>query len=155
MITTYEGQVPSGLVISPHVQYLLTAPAPHLVWWLAVHSPSVAAVGGLKVSLHSGRTGRDILGESVVIEDLSVAPSHQRLGIGTALIQTAEIWISSRPDYAQTISLGVESDNTIAIALYNKMGYTTVARAGIPITFPDGNGHPCNVMSKRLNATAM
>jgi hypothetical protein len=32
------------------------------------------------------------------------------------------------------------------------MGYTVAARAGIPITFPGGDGHPCQIMVKRLDA---
>ncbi len=151
-ITRHEGQAPSGLAVSPYVQYLLTAPAAHLVWWLALRSSDSVAVGGLKLNLCSGPTGRDVVGESVVIEDLSVDPKHQRLGIATALMQATESWVRSQPDRAQTIGLGVETNNSIAIALYNKMGYTVAARAGIPITFPGGNGHPCHIMFKRLNA---
>ena len=150
-ITRYGGQVPSGLLVSPYVQYLLTAPAAHLVWWLALRASDSVAVGGLKLTLRSGLTGRDLIGESVVIGDLSVDPKHQRLGIATALIQATESWVSSQPDRAQTISLGVETSNCIAIAVYSKMGYTIAARAGIPITFPGGDGRSCHLMFKRLN----
>jgi hypothetical protein len=96
-----------GPVVSPYVQYLLVAPARHLVWWLAVRDADGSAVGGLRLNLHTGRTGRDVVGESVV-------------------------------------------DNSAAIALYDKLGYTVALRSGTPITFRGGNGRRCQVMFKRV-----
>ena len=42
-IVRYEGEASLGRAVSPVVAYMLTPPAPHLVWWLAVHSGSDTA----------------------------------------------------------------------------------------------------------------
>lgn len=153
-IARYEADVPAGLVVSPYVRYLLAPPAQHRVWWLATHLATHAAVGGLRLSTRSGATGRDVFGESVCIEELSVDPSYQRTGVATALMRAAEAWLAGRPDLAQTVSLGVETDNAIAIRLYTKLGYAVAARDGNPIVFRGGNGRPCHVMFKRLDRPA-
>lgn len=109
-----EASVAAGVTALPHVEYMLTPPAQHRIWWLAMDVAISTAVGGLRLSKHGGRTGRDVIGESVIVEELSVAPSHQRTGVGTALLLVAETWLAGRNDLAQTLSLGVEIDNMIA-----------------------------------------
>jgi GNAT superfamily N-acetyltransferase len=150
-ITTYEASVPAGVTALPHVEYMLTPPAQHRVWWLAADVAISTAVGGLRLSKRGGRTGRDVIGKSVIVEELSVAPSHQRTSVGTALLLAAEAWLASRTDLAQTLSLGVEIDNMIAKHLYTKLGYAVAARDSDPIVSPGSNGRPCHVMYKRLS----
>ncbi|MFC7483546.1 GNAT family N-acetyltransferase [Luedemannella flava] len=123
---------------------------PHLVWFLAVHTPAATATGGLRLSRRGGPTGRDVIGESATVQQLSVDPAHQRAGVGTALMRAAEGWLRDRPNLPRTISLGVETTNAAAIALYSRLGYVVTSRDGVPITFVSGDNHLCQVMVKRL-----
>ena len=52
---------------------------------------------------------------------LYVFPEHRRKGIGTALMQHAEIWAKERGD--MQIALKVFQTNTPALNLYNQLGY--------------------------------
>jgi len=149
-ITRYAGGVPADVVVSPYVAHLLGDPAPHRVWWLAVHTSTGVAIGGLRLSTRPGKTGRDVIGDAVSIEELSVDPAAQRTGVGTALLVTAESWLRGRPDLPQTLDLGVAVDNAPALALYRKLGYAVVERDGVPIVFAGADGRPCHVMAKRL-----
>jgi GNAT superfamily N-acetyltransferase len=146
----YEAGVPSGLAVSPYVRYLLSSAGRHRMWWLAIHSATSTAVGGLRLSTRAGPTGRDVIGDSVAVEELSVDPSHQRVGLATALLDAVHRWLAGRSDLTQTVGLGVETDNHPAIALYAKLGYVVAVRDGSPIVFRGGNDRPCHVMFRRL-----
>lgn len=150
VITRYEGEVTAGRAVSPVVDYMFEPPAAHLVWWLAVRVDSDTVVGGLRLNQHSGVTGRDVFGDSVVIDDVSVDPAHQRRGVATALMRAAEAWLAEQPDLPRVISLGVETDNAPAIALYHRCGYVVLERDGEPVVITGGSGRPCHVMYKRL-----
>jgi ribosomal protein S18 acetylase RimI-like enzyme len=50
-----------------------------------------------------------------------IAPAHRRQGLGRRLLLQAEEWAQGRGDYALGLQVFVE--NSIAQALYQKMGY--------------------------------
>jgi ribosomal protein S18 acetylase RimI-like enzyme len=54
---------------------------------------------------------------------LSVLPSLQRLGIGTALMRAAESLIATAPRSATVIEVGVDEWNLDAAKLYRRLGY--------------------------------
>ena len=77
------------------------------------------------VRLDSGAaTGRAVLsGDWVLVEGLVVDPGHRRRGLATALLADLLDWGASRG--ATTAMLHVETDNTGAIALYERHGFVT------------------------------
>jgi ribosomal protein S18 acetylase RimI-like enzyme len=64
--------------------------------------------------------GAGIAWNSGFIRDLAVAPGHQRLGLGTALLNNICRAFHGRGGHA--VELKVEADNGAAIALYESMG---------------------------------
>ena len=83
-------------------------------------SPTAATV-----RLDSGAaTGRAVLsGDWVLVEGLVVDPGHRRRGLATAVLADLLDWGASRG--ATTAMLHVETDNTGAIALYERHGFVT------------------------------
>lgn len=152
VLTRYEGQVTDGRSVSPVVECLLQPPGPHLVWWLVVHRDSDTVIGGLRLNRHSGVTGRDVFGDSAVIDGVSVDPGHLRRGVATALMRAVEAWLVDRPYLPRVISLGVEVDNAPAVALYRRCGYVVRERDGEPVVITGGNGPPCHVMYRHIAA---
>ena len=77
------------------------------------------------VRLDSGAaTGRAVLsGDWVLVEGLVVDPGHRRRGLATAVLADLLDWGASRG--ATTAMLHVETDNTGAIALYERHGFVT------------------------------
>lgn len=59
------------------------------------------------------------------IQDLIVHPSHQRKGIGTALMQAM---LQAFPDVNQTVLMTDDTENTVAF--YEKAGFMNVKKAG-------------------------
>ncbi len=55
-----------------------------------------------------------------------VAPEHRRQGLASYLLEQAEAWARQRGDHR--IGLQVMAQNTAAIALYRKLGYTTISQ---------------------------
>lgn len=55
-----------------------------------------------------------------------VAPDHRRRGLASYLLDQAEAWAKQRGDHQ--IGLQVMAQNTAAIALYRKRGYTTISQ---------------------------
>lgn len=55
-----------------------------------------------------------------------VAPEHRRRGLASYLLEQAEAWAKQRGD--RQIGLQVMAQNTAAIALYHKRGYTTISQ---------------------------
>jgi ribosomal protein S18 acetylase RimI-like enzyme len=55
-----------------------------------------------------------------------VAPDHRRRGLASYLLDQAEAWAKQRGD--RQIGLQVMAQNTAAIALYHKRGYTTISQ---------------------------
>jgi ribosomal protein S18 acetylase RimI-like enzyme len=87
-------------------------------------------IGALRLNPGGGPTGRDIIGATVVVEELSVDPAHQRAGVGTGLMNAAESWVRARPDLPQRLSLGVDPGNLGAIRLYQRLGYAVAIDNG-------------------------
>ncbi len=102
------------------------------------------SAGTLRLVTTSGRHGREVIGESVTIEHVGVATTFRRRGFATRLMHAAEQWLRANPDLPQTLTLGVETTNTPAIALYQKLGYA------IATEFSGPSGNPCYAMFKRL-----
>ena len=72
--------------------------------------------------IHLQRTADFFTGRSNChISDLAVAPQHERLGIGKALLAHAEAW--AREHHCQLITLAVFPGNEGARALYEAAGY--------------------------------
>ena len=59
---------------------------------------------------------------SLYIDNLGVAPTHQRRGVASALIEAAKQW--GREARAQSIWVATELDNSAARALYEASGLT-------------------------------
>jgi GNAT superfamily N-acetyltransferase len=60
------------------------------------------------------------------MEDLVVAATSRRSGVGMALVEYAEAWAAGRG--ASTMELGVWEFNAHAITFYTKLGYRTFSR---------------------------
>jgi ribosomal protein S18 acetylase RimI-like enzyme len=111
--------------------------------WAAIDDAG-EVVGEIRLSPRSGRNGRDVIGESYTIDEVWVDGAHQRRGLGTRLMRTAEAWMRERDDRPHTLGLGVNTDNDGAIALYRGMGYR------IAVAFTGVDGQVCYAMYKRL-----
>jgi ribosomal protein S18 acetylase RimI-like enzyme len=85
------------------------------------------------------------------VAELSVDPEYRRQGVASALMRAVEDWVRNQPDLPRTISLGVETDNKDAVALYSKLGYAAAKRDGEAVTFMGSDGKPCYVYYKILN----
>lgn len=83
------------------------------------------APGSAVVSLDGGAaTGRGVLsGDWLLVESLQVDPSHRRRGLATAVLADILDWGASLG--AATALLHVETDNSGAIALYERHGFIT------------------------------
>jgi GNAT superfamily N-acetyltransferase len=64
------------------------------------------------------------LGHFWQIRDLFVAPSHRRLGVGRALLESVRA--AAIDAGALRLVLQTEADNTPALRLYAESGYTTI-----------------------------
>ncbi len=62
----------------------------------------------------------------VAVEELIVAKSERRRGIGTALMDSAEGWALERG--VDVVELTVHDFNASALGLYEKLGYATSSR---------------------------
>lgn len=108
------------------------ADAPQAATWLEVHLSSgrlEAFVAeddgefiGFAITMFVPASLR--LGHFWQIRDLFVLPSHQRLGIGAALLDCIRAAATSAG--ALRLALQTESDNTSALRLYAERGYMTV-----------------------------
>ena len=57
------------------------------------------------------------------VSDLAVAPEHEGMGVGKALLAHAEIW--AREHHCQMVTLAVFPGNERALALYASSGFGT------------------------------
>ena len=103
------------------------------LWWLI--GPQSFLSSGLPGLQRHEPAGCLWLGESIDQRNgnrqayvflLYVETSHRRQGLGTALMQHAHRW--AKEQNYQQINLQVFEDNTAALNLYQKMGYTPQAR---------------------------
>lgn len=68
--------------------------------------------------------------DSYFLNDIAVARSHRRHGIGAALLRA--VVDDARRQAFPSVTLHVWADNAGAIALYRRFGFTEVGRAEIP-----------------------
>jgi ribosomal protein S18 acetylase RimI-like enzyme len=102
------------------VQTHYVADAP--LWWVVPEATPTTPIAclwlGNAIDPHQGdRYGCILL--------LYVIPAHRRRGIATALLRQAQTWAIARGDLR--LGLQVSVDNGAALALYQKLGYTTQA----------------------------
>ena len=114
--------------------------------WIAVANDEM--VGGLRLTLRSGATGVEQIGPNVVVHTVSVHQPHQRRGYGRALMEFGERWLQQQASLPHTLSLAVEVDNVVAIALYESLGYSFVIAQDERLRTGDLS---CFVMAKTLS----
>lgn len=112
------------------VGFVYGLPNQRSYWWSTVVAPYLRAGG------HEGW-----LDDSFVITELHVHPSHQKLGIGRALITT----ITDGVVEPRSILSAIDAE-TPARGLYRDLGYCDLAR---PVHFPSARS-PYVVMGARL-----
>jgi ribosomal protein S18 acetylase RimI-like enzyme len=97
----------------------------------------VAVANGFPV----GRIGIDFTRRvgKAVLWSFAVIPNLQGLGIGTALIRTAEATSSGRG--VTTVEIDVGKDNPRAQALYERLGYTVVGEEQGTWSYVDDDGN--------------
>jgi ribosomal-protein-alanine N-acetyltransferase len=83
----------------------------------------VAAWDGTDLQGYAGLTA---YGEEAWVQTIGVAPSYQRQGVGTALLE--DLLGEARRRDAETIALEVRADNAPAQALYERHGFSTAGR---------------------------
>jgi ribosomal protein S18 acetylase RimI-like enzyme len=83
----------------------------------------LALAGGKPVGRLGLDFGRKAAEGIVQLWAFSVLPSLQRLGIGTAMIRTAESLIAAAPRGATLVEVGVDGWNHEAAKLYRRLGY--------------------------------
>lgn len=91
------------------------------------------ATGDHTVVVHPGPAGT-ILGYAVVgrgatsayLQRLAVHPTARRRGVASLLVRQASAWAESRG--ADTLFVNTEPTNDAALALYRRLGFTTVER---------------------------
>lgn len=93
------------------------------LWWVDWTNPDTQTQEPI-ACLWLGNAVDQVDGERIAhIFLLYVAPAHRKQGLGSVLIQQAELWAKQRGD--RKISLQVFSNNTPALHLYQKLGYQT------------------------------
>ena len=114
---------PNQVTIAPQSElaYLLDNLSPTSRVWFAEHDSEV--VGGIRINTQPGKTGADMIGPNIVVNDVAVVSAHRRHGYGKALMLALEDWLRQQPHLPHTISLAVEASNHAAISLYLALGY--------------------------------
>ncbi len=124
------GATETGTHLADTVNRHFTASAK--LWWLIGSQPLSGGLPGLQ---RHEPVGCLWLGESIDQRNghrqayvflLYVEASHRRQGLGTALMHYAHQWAKAQS--YQQINLQVFEDNTAALSLYQKLGYTPQAR---------------------------
>ena len=97
--------------------------------WNDSHADFTRALEGATSSVLGAREGGQLIGTVMVGHDghrgwvyyLAVAPSHQRLGVGTRLLAAAEHWLGERG--AVKVQLMVRDTNSDIVSFYERLGY--------------------------------
>lgn len=119
MVETYQEFFPQSYEfthLADTVQQYFSPETP--LWWVTTETGETVAclwMGNAIAQMNGERYSHIFL--------LYVKPDHRRRGIGTALMKHAQNWAKQRGD-AQ-IGLQVFSDNTPALNLYSRLGYST------------------------------
>jgi GNAT superfamily N-acetyltransferase len=115
--------------------YPMSWPADPVAWlnpgqllgaWIARVDPEVAG----HIALVTGRPGW------ASVKRLFVRPSHQRNGLAVALLDVA---LDNAEQRGLTVELDVVEESGTAIRLYERLGWTLIAREPAPFTWADGN----------------
>lgn len=114
----------------------------HAVLWIA-NLPDIKVVGQLFVQLDSHRNELADGHQRAYIYGFRVRPRYRGMGIGTMLIQTAEIDLKERGFL--WVSLNVGRDNPRAQKLYERLGYHVVAAEPGFWSYLDDHGRLCEV----------
>lgn len=117
---TYDGQTPwtrSGFLSELYSRYT------HLYLGV-VHEEKVIGFMGVRLFLEDGH-----------ITNIAIIPKFQGWGLGTFLLQEAEIFAKSHR--CQTMSLEVRKSNSDAQRLYRRLGY--VSRRVLPNYYNENN----------------
>ena len=72
--------------------------------------------------------------ETVVVEQLLVAPGHERRGVGRRLLAYAEGYAVDRR--ARSLQVVVERDNQVARAFYRRVGFAPVGAELFELVLP-------------------
>ncbi|MFL5953358.1 MAG: GNAT family N-acetyltransferase [Gaiellaceae bacterium] len=91
----------------------------------------VAREGGVAAGYVALRPNPD---DSVLIEQLLVAPGHERRGVGRRLLAHAEGYAISQR--APTLLIVVEPDNRTAAGLYRRLGYAPLGSELFQLVLP-------------------
>jgi RimJ/RimL family protein N-acetyltransferase len=112
-------------------RWLITAPGavsePSESFWIsemiraAEHLVLVAEADGDVVGNVLVSVDRGVSTEHIGVLSITIAEGWRDVGIGTALVETAQRWARDRG--LQKVSLGVFPDNERAIAVYEKRGF--------------------------------
>jgi ribosomal protein S18 acetylase RimI-like enzyme len=107
--------------------------AADLAEWIACENVLIAVaeidgvvVGFVDASRHEPSDPTDVDRPWCGVNNLAVDPAHRRRGVATALVRTTEAWARSRG--LDDVRLQVYEFNEAARALYERLGYVTLAR---------------------------
>lgn len=87
--------------------------APHLDFWVAIDGDLVVGMASVVTYWHPDKP------REAWVNEVGVAPSHQRQGIGTRLMGAVLNWAEA--EGMKSVWLGTELDNAPARALYRKV----------------------------------
>jgi [ribosomal protein S18]-alanine N-acetyltransferase len=85
----------------------------------------VVALDADEVVGYAGLRAPGMPGEPADVQTIAVAPSHQRRGVGTVLMEA--LIAEARSRAAGSLMLEVRADNDAALAFYGKYGFERIA----------------------------
>ncbi|UYV36186.1 GNAT family N-acetyltransferase [Rhodobacteraceae bacterium D3-12] len=96
---------------------------------------------------HAFALGRAVADEAELLT-IATDPAHQRSGMGTACLKAFETAAVDRG--AAQCFLEVDSENTAALALYRRFGFTSTGRRADYYSLPNGMRADAILMAKPL-----
>ena len=94
----------------------------------------------------------DQFGKKLFFLGISILPDYRNNGLGTAIMQTMVDWATAHP-IIEKLALGVWAENTPAVALYEKMGFTEEGRKVCEIKYANGQYDDCVCMYRFVKQT--